>query len=325
MHGPEKVWMIVKELEDGRLRLIEGDVIKLGRALFRVKQLSPDGETRPIFATQFPAAEVDVYNPLTDPPIACRICLSDHQTSDNPLISPCKCSGSMKFIHLECLQNWLKSRLNMRQNGSALSYFWRALDCELCKEDFPTCIKLENIVRDLVEVHKPNCPFIVLEDIKRELGGRENATKGVHVVSMSEDSSFYLGRGHDCDIRISDISVSRMHAGITLRKGGFYIEDKESKFGTLVQMKRSLHLVPGNALSLQINRTVVVLKVKEPWGLLQCCRCLQKSPQLVTYPPGKTGDDRESAAEDVSILREHEEMKEMEEGLVGVIIHSDDH
>lgn len=37
---------------------------------------------------------------------ACRICLDEGETEDNPFITPCKCSGSMKFIHLECLREW---------------------------------------------------------------------------------------------------------------------------------------------------------------------------------------------------------------------------
>ena len=324
LHGPEKVWLIVKDLDEERIRLVEGDVLKLGRALFRVKQLSPDGETRPMFASQVPATPVDIYDPGLGQILACRICLSDIQSEENPLISPCKCAGTMKFIHLECLQNWLKSRLNLKQNGSALSYFWRTLDCELCKEDFPTCIQIREKSRDLVEVHKPNCPFIVLEDIKRDQASRENSSRGLHVVSMSDDSGFKLGRGHDCDIRISDISVSRTHAEICLRTGGFYLQDKDSKFGTLVQVKRPLHLVPGSPLSLQINRTVVVVKVKQPWGLLQCCRCLQKSPQLVTSSIGKSLDERESAAEDgPGAVRESEAVRGAEERLIALNIHHD--
>lgn len=37
---------------------------------------------------------------------ACRICLDDIETEENPFITPCKCSGSMKFIHLLCLREW---------------------------------------------------------------------------------------------------------------------------------------------------------------------------------------------------------------------------
>jgi E3 ubiquitin-protein ligase DOA10 len=37
---------------------------------------------------------------------ACRICLDDMDDDDNPFITPCKCAGSMKFIHLSCLREW---------------------------------------------------------------------------------------------------------------------------------------------------------------------------------------------------------------------------
>jgi len=37
---------------------------------------------------------------------ACRICLDESETEENPFITPCKCAGSMKFIHLICLQEW---------------------------------------------------------------------------------------------------------------------------------------------------------------------------------------------------------------------------
>ena len=56
----------------------------------------------------------------------------------------------MKFIHIECLQEWLKSRLNLKQNGAAMSYFWRTLDCELCKEDFPTTVLVNDKLMDIV-------------------------------------------------------------------------------------------------------------------------------------------------------------------------------
>lgn len=42
---------------------------------------------------------------------ACRICLDDVEEEDNPFITPCKCAGSMRFIHLKCLREWYyKSR-----------------------------------------------------------------------------------------------------------------------------------------------------------------------------------------------------------------------
>ena len=39
----------------------------------------------------------------------CRICLSEDQEKENPMISPCKCDGTMKYIHYLCLKEWLQS------------------------------------------------------------------------------------------------------------------------------------------------------------------------------------------------------------------------
>ena len=35
--------------------------------------------------------------------IMCRICFED-ENDNNPLINPCKCNGSIRFVHEECLK-----------------------------------------------------------------------------------------------------------------------------------------------------------------------------------------------------------------------------
>lgn len=42
----------------------------------------------------------------------CRICLDEEEDfqSGNPFITPCRCMGSMKYIHLKCLRNWTDSK-----------------------------------------------------------------------------------------------------------------------------------------------------------------------------------------------------------------------
>ncbi|KAF9542529.1 hypothetical protein EC957_001898 [Mortierella hygrophila] len=49
--------------------------------------------------------------PLNDPPVderQCRICLggADEEDTLGRLISPCLCKGSMKYVHIECLNAW---------------------------------------------------------------------------------------------------------------------------------------------------------------------------------------------------------------------------
>jgi len=63
---------------------------------------------------------------------ACRICLDESNDPTNPLLDPCKCAGTMKFIHLVCLQEWLHNRQVLKQNNFVKTYFWKSLECELC-------------------------------------------------------------------------------------------------------------------------------------------------------------------------------------------------
>ncbi|KAI8906391.1 hypothetical protein EDD86DRAFT_210609 [Gorgonomyces haynaldii] len=51
----------------------------------------------------------------------CRVCRSPG-TIQEPLFHPCKCSGSMKFIHQQCLEEWLEHS--------------RKKHCEICKHPF---------------------------------------------------------------------------------------------------------------------------------------------------------------------------------------------
>lgn len=60
----------------------------------------------------------------------CRIC---HCEADygNPLLSPCYCSGSLKYVHQHCLQQWLAAS--------------DTRSCELCKFHFILHTKIKPI------------------------------------------------------------------------------------------------------------------------------------------------------------------------------------
>ena len=52
----------------------------------------------------------------------CRFCLCEDNEADNPLINACKCSGTMKYIHIDCLKNWLKSKILSKRDSISLYY-----------------------------------------------------------------------------------------------------------------------------------------------------------------------------------------------------------
>ena len=54
-----------------------------------------------------------------------------------------------------------------------------------------------------------------------------------------------IGRGNESVVRVNDISVSRRHAILKLKKDeGFFLSDNNSKFGTVVLVRHQLSLSP---------------------------------------------------------------------------------
>ena len=48
---------------------------------------------------------MEKYTEMNNDENFCRICLEE-EDNINSLISPCRCSGSSKYVHIQCLQNW---------------------------------------------------------------------------------------------------------------------------------------------------------------------------------------------------------------------------
>lgn len=252
------LWSVVKTTQQLRgsrgSRLAEGDVIKFGRVHMRVKQLSAHGEARPLFPELVSATPILLHEPsLERRHQVCRVCLGEHQTSANPLVAPCKCIGERRYIHVTCLQEWIKTRLIQQSKGSAVAYLMRRMDCELCKENLPLTISYNDEICDLIQIAIPDGPFIVLEDLR----SANYMTKGLHVLSLKENGYFRIGRSEDCEIYLSDASISRFHANITLYKEGFYLEDRNSKFGSMLKLTQRLTLLPGISATLQANNTII--------------------------------------------------------------------
>ena len=45
-------------------------------------------------------------------PKLCKICYGEEEEDhpENPLVQPCKCSGTLKYIHLNCLKQWINTK-----------------------------------------------------------------------------------------------------------------------------------------------------------------------------------------------------------------------
>lgn len=120
----------------------------------------------------------------------------------------------------------------------------------------------------LVDLNRPkdnDTPYIILESLSSE---KKNTSRTIHTVIINtEQNTFSLGRGHDSELRINDISVSRKHANLEYKNGVFTLTDLKSKFGTLVLCSHNVELNEQSSKTYQVGRTVITLKAKceTPW------------------------------------------------------------
>jgi len=133
-----------------------------------------------------------------------------------------------------------------REETNLISYTWKQFECEICKKPYPYVFKSNGKSYRLVDVESDipqDKNYLLLESLTFE----KNSSRMVHLIMPDSDKLIYkLGRGHESDVRVSDISVSRCHALVKFNEstGRFYLEDNLSKFGTLVLAKGSIELEP---------------------------------------------------------------------------------
>ncbi|KAF4667461.1 hypothetical protein FOL46_002519 [Perkinsus olseni] len=253
----KKLWMVIRDL--GPYSMSEGDVVKLGRFKLRVRQLCGD-ESEELVRPDLMGPESQTSMATCAPPEAdgmpCRICLLEASGSDeDPLVEACACRGSIRYVHLGCLRHWVEGRLSLNsgseQQGPAHTYLFRQLACELCRTNYPLYVKLhDGHVELLVPMPETRAPYMVLENMMRvdPIGGGQTEgtdsqssvhARGVYVISLAGKKMLRLGRGHESDVRIADVSISRWHATVSFTEDGrFVLEDHNSKFGTLVALRR---------------------------------------------------------------------------------------
>jgi pSer/pThr/pTyr-binding forkhead associated (FHA) protein len=99
---------------------------------------------------------------------------------------------------------------------------------------FPCVIRDRNKKIEIFKLQRPlDGHYIVLEVL-----GMPNG-KTFQVIRLTDRQSLKVGRGHDSDVRVADISVSRCHSLLRFDSvnNQVILSDYHSKFGTLLLIK----------------------------------------------------------------------------------------
>jgi hypothetical protein len=89
------------------------------------------------------------------------------------------------------------------------SFFWKKFECEICKQSYPYIFRSKEKIFKLIDLTIPDTNYILLESLPLD----KNSARMIHLLTASDKKKeFKLGRGHESEVRVHDISVSRVHA-----------------------------------------------------------------------------------------------------------------
>lgn len=234
-----------------------GEVVRFGRVECCVVEMRTRGQT------EFAEGNINSFlkNNTKFEDIAkaregsvCKICMEEADTDDNFLLAPCRCIGSCQYVHLGCLRRWIESKVKKEVIGGTVCYNFDKFECEICKSELPRYI-MRNGIHELLRIERPDSSYMILE----ELG---NKRKDMIIINNVPAEGIKLGRGHQCSIRMADISVSRVHAFIQVVDDKFVLFDNNSKFGTLVKLQEKMR-IDSQKKAFQVGRTVITFKIKK--------------------------------------------------------------
>ena len=190
-------------------RLQEGDIFRLGQAYVLVSKirLEDDAATQmqlvqdaalPECVIDEDERDTDVEEEEGDGDLQrpqCYICY-ESGCHGNPLLNLCQCTGTVKYVHLQCLQRWMQP-----EGSSAVN-----THCPICKAKYPESAQAMMI----------HSPAIMLES-----WSNHRTLKLRHWISFNRHSTASLGRfSEHNDVSIPDHSVSGARRPAPSRDGG---------------------------------------------------------------------------------------------------------
>lgn len=200
----------------------------------------------------------------------CYMCFDDEDTEENPLITPCKCRGDTRYVHVGCLRKWHTAEADNQ------ICFLSSVDatCSVCKSTFKSDFKLKD--GRLVKLFKSSLepPYVsLLVATKHEMAQRLFNTRFQLSFStiMKPDGRnatrpLLLGRSSGSDMVLDYRTVSARHATIRFKNGEFIFTDAASSNGSYLYLRRPVELTPSQSVQFRLGRSMISMKVVNKWN-----------------------------------------------------------
>lgn len=313
-----RMWSYVEKDEFTDIK--EGDIIKLGRLRLQIDEICfKNYEKKPkkslnsnliLTTTFFKELEDTRYiiddkdskskiefptnsiNKTINEKKFCRLCYQEEEDNImDPLISPCKCNGSMKYIHYLCLKKLLQKKMEIKKSKIYDLYFIKNYCCEICLNYYPKYIKYNSNIYYLIDIDYSKHQNYVVLSIKSYYDATKNdhtlnkyiSYLGYIIFRIDNDKEIKIGRSKENNnISLDDISISRLHCVIRRENNKLKIRDNGSKFGTMIYIK-NIKIIPVNKkINLLSGKHQFIFELKyqqnlfgffNNWFTFNCCSC----------------------------------------------------
>ena len=252
------------------------DIIRFGRVQFIIRSMKDKstinnnnneliGENENNKSIYLPNENSNLKPTNNNKIITCELCdKKEIDSINNPIIKICPCK-KCPLLHLNCFKNeYIKKEKIFNYNekeymkGNLKIVNFINFLCPICNEPYNPIIKKGNNFYNILPYSFDKEVFhIVLESINF-------VRDGVFCVMIiiflfpNKKEEYFLGRGHEATFKISDISISRVHAKFYIKDENIIIDDLGSKFGTLLLIRNAIDIseIIEKKIKIQIGRSV---------------------------------------------------------------------
>ncbi|GMH85140.1 hypothetical protein TrST_g2773 [Triparma strigata] len=260
------VGLVVTELHDGeKLEALKDSTID---KLVRDTATIVDNDLNNVSDSGLKEARSDDTG--TSEPIGdrmCYMCFDEEESEENPMISPCACTGDTQYVHLGCLRKWHKTG-----NESEVCAVTSVMaSCSVCKTKYRSSIELPNGSNAQIfnsSLKPPYVSFLVVtrHEMARNLFNTRFQLSFASVLKSDGQNSsrdLTLGRSSTSDMMLDYRTVSAHHAVVKFKNGKFFFNDESSSNGSYLYLRKPVELRLGTTTNLRLGRSLLSLKVTQ--------------------------------------------------------------
>ena len=252
----ERLWKLLPQKE---LNIInQGDIIKLGYLSLKFDKIffaqnksenkSSNGnvniiqEKKGSFSSKSSSNENEKF---------CRICFQkgtgplpgSKEWGIDPLISVCKCSDSMKYVHLSCLKNKINLNIYKKHYKHHDIYLFQNYNCDICLATYPKYIMIDNKKLSLLDIDVSNYDnYAICDMIKFEEKNEYIFRVGFLVIHFKENEIIKFGRKKENDVVFNDLSISGNHCELISQNNNLFLRDVGSSYGCLKYVQNEFEI-----------------------------------------------------------------------------------